>query len=274
MNRPESVEGIVRFKFMRSLTVRRFTSLLPIIALATSSATHAETGTTVAAASVAAAAPIPTAAAMMSLAPDANPLVLNMAAEAVTCAEREGEPKASRIAVIDFTRPSTQPRLWVFDLDSGDLLFEEYVAHGQGTGSNMAEHFSNLAESHQSSLGLFRTGGTYEGRNGYSLRLDGLEPGVNDNAMSRAIVVHGADYVSKDFIKTQGRLGRSYGCPAVRRAVAKPLIDAIKDNQYLFAYYPDSSWLKHSKFMGCQNVHATSQMAQRDTGDTGHGASD
>lgn len=93
---------------------------------------------------------------------------------------------------------------------------------------------------------------TYYGRNGYSLRLEGLEPGINDLAYQRAIVIHGADYVSESFIERTGRLGRSFGCPAVRPEVSHQLIDSIKDDQYLFAYYPDRKWLEHSAFLSCQ----------------------
>lgn len=171
--------------------------------------------------------------------------------EAVDCAVRAGEPAARRLAVIDYRLPSTRPRLWVLDLETGEVLFEEWVAHGRGSGEVRAVRFSNVENSHHSSLGLYRTLESYEGDNGYSLRLDGLEPGINDRAWSRAIVMHGADYVSRSFIRSAGRLGRSHGCPAVRREVAVPLIDAIKDGQYLFVYYPDAAWLAGSAYLGC-----------------------
>jgi hypothetical protein len=105
--------------------------------------------------------------------------------------------------------------------------------------------------SRQTSLGLFRTSETYQGSNGYSLRLDGLEPGFNDLARERAIVLHGAGYVSEDLVRRQGRLGRSWGCPAVRSGVAQPLIDDLKDGQYVFAYYPDAEWLRRSRLLAC-----------------------
>ncbi|WP_106477604.1 murein L,D-transpeptidase catalytic domain family protein [Phytohalomonas tamaricis] len=199
--------------------------------------------------------------ALITLAPTANPQVLKLAADAMSCAEQRGQPLAERLAVIDYSRPSSQPRLWVFDLAKQRLLFKELVAHGRGTGGEQARYFSNVTNSHKSSLGLFRTLAPYQGKNGYSLRLEGLEPGVNDHAFSRAIVIHGADYVSKKFINSAGRLGRSLGCPAVRRQVAKPLIDSIKHDQYLFAYYPDPTWLKRSAYLGCtpslQNTFAS-----------------
>lgn len=181
------------------------------------------------------------------LAPDANPRVLRLAAKALDCVT----DRAHRLAVIDYSLPSNQPRLWVFDLLRGRLLFEERVAHGRGSGDAQPHAFSNVPESHQSSLGLFRTLDSYRGRNGYSLRLEGLEPGVNDRAFDRAIVVHGADYASPAFVARTGRLGRSHGCPVVRPEVTRPLIDSIKGGQYLFAYYPDPHWLQTSSFLGC-----------------------
>jgi hypothetical protein len=182
------------------------------------------------------------------LAPGADPEVLRLAAAALGCAQ----PDAERLAVIDYSLPSTEPRLWVFDLTEQELLFEELVSHGQGSGDAKATAFSNILGSHQSSLGLFRTLNSYYGRNGYSLRLEGLETGINDLAYRRAIVIHGADYVSEAFIERTGRLGRSQGCPAVRREVTYPLIDSLKEDHYLFAYYPDAEWLESSAFLSCQ----------------------
>ncbi|GAA0566858.1 murein L,D-transpeptidase catalytic domain family protein [Halomonas salifodinae] len=181
------------------------------------------------------------------LAPGADARVLERAAQAWNCAR----PDAERLAVIDFARSANEPRLWVFDLAEERLLFEELVSHGRGTGDEQARWFSNTPESHQSSLGLFRTLNSYDGSNGYSLRLEGLEPGVNDLAYERAIVIHGADYVSEEFIAANGRLGRSFGCPAVRQEVAYPLIDSIKEGQYLFAHYPDDDWVDGSDFLAC-----------------------
>lgn len=181
------------------------------------------------------------------LAPLANPRVMHLAARAISCAA----PDAERLAVIDFSLPSSKPRLWVFDLENEELLFKELVSHGQGSGNATANAFSNVPDSHQSSIGLFRTLNSYYGRNGYSLRLEGMESGVNDLAYQRAIVIHGADYVSESFIEKTGRLGRSHGCPAVRQEIAGALIDSLKENQYLFTYYPDSEWLANSEFLRC-----------------------
>lgn len=192
------------------------------------------------------------------LAPAANPKVLELAVSAMQCAQASGVgADARRLAVIDYSRPSLKPRLWVFDLAAGRLLYEEVVAHGQGSGENMATRFSNLDGSHQSSLGLFVTADTYTGKNGYSLRMRGLEPGVNDAAMARAIVMHGAPYVDPTQGQRMGRLGRSWGCPAVRSAVAKPMIDLLKDGQFVFSYYPDQAWLTRSALLKCPAARKT-----------------
>lgn len=186
------------------------------------------------------------------LAPDADPEVVRLAVEARQCAASRGDTAdARRLAVIDYSRPSTEPRLWVFDITREALLYSEVVAHGRNTGGNHATRFSNGDGSYQSSLGLFRTAETYVGGNGYSLRMDGLEPGINDRARDRAIVMHGAWYVDPVAAVRQGRLGRSLGCPALRPQIARGLIDSIKDGQLLFAYYPDQAWLKQSRYFGC-----------------------
>jgi hypothetical protein len=182
---------------------------------------------------------------------DINREVFQMALSAAQCALRSGDVKdLQTLTVIDYSRPSTQKRLWVFDLRERALLYEELVAHGSGSGMNMATSFSNMPETHQSSLGLFRTDNTYTGRNGYSLRLHGLDAGFNDKAYERAIVMHGAPYVSEDAIKLQGRLGRSWGCPALRAGIAREVIDTVKGTGLVFAYYPDPKWLESSKYLG------------------------
>ena len=190
---------------------------------------------------------------LVALAPDVSVEALQRALEARDCAVASGAALGSaRLAVIDYSRPSTERRLWVFDLAAKpQLLFSEHVAHGRGSGENHARAFSNVEGSHQTSLGLFRTAETYQGGNGYSLRLDGLEPGTNDRARERAIVMHGAPYVEPALAQRQGRLGRSYGCPAVRREVAHSMIDTLRGGQLLFAYYPDTQWLARSPFLSC-----------------------
>ena len=190
-------------------------------------------------------------ATLRALAPAIDPGVLALALEARSCALSSGAGAGSRLAVIDYSIPSTQKRMWVFDIEQPGLLYAEHVAHGQGSGENMANRFSNVDGSHQTSLGLFRTAETYVGGNGYSLRMDGLEPGVNDNARDRLIVIHGAPYVNPEQAQTQGRLGRSYGCPALRPQVARQVIDTIKGDQMVFAFYPDDQWLTGSRYFGC-----------------------
>lgn len=177
--------------------------------------------------------------------------VLDLAFSAASCAVRAGSVQSpATLTVIDYSKPSTEKRLWVFDMRTRAVLYEELVAHGMGTGDNLATAFSNEPDSHKTSLGLFVTEGTYVGKNGYSLRLNGLDQGFNDRARERAIVMHGAPYVSEAFAQAQGRLGRSWGCPALREAVAREVIDRVKGGNLVFAYYPDTQWLKTSQYLG------------------------
>ena len=185
-------------------------------------------------------------------APAANPKVLALATRAADCARRQGLLDGFRhLAVIDYSLPSTQPRLWIFDVARGQLLYQELVAHGRNTGERLAERFSNVEGSKMSSLGLFQATETYVGSNGYSLRLRGLDAGFNDNALARAIVMHGAPYVSEAIAERLGRIGRSWGCPAVRPEVARTVIDTLKGGALLFAYYPDRKWLAESPMLRC-----------------------
>ena len=180
-----------------------------------------------------------------------NPQVFELALRAVSCAARSGTVENfSTLTIIDYSRPSTEKRLWVFDLQTRALRYEELVAHGSGSGENLPTSFSNEPETHQSSLGLFRTEAAYFGKNGYSLRLHGLDEGFNDRAYERAIVMHGAPYVSDDVVRAQGRLGRSWGCPALRLGIVRELIDTVKGSGLIFAYYPDQRWLQSSKYLG------------------------
>ncbi|MEO7324933.1 MAG: murein L,D-transpeptidase catalytic domain family protein [Dokdonella sp.] len=182
-------------------------------------------------------------------APAADRKVIELAMHALSCVRPADGLGERTLSVIDYSRPSTEPRLWVFDLAAKTLLFEERVAHGRNTGGNRAEHFSNAPGSLMSSIGAFETAGTYTGHNGYSLRLRGLEPGFNDHAYERAIVIHGAPYVSDGLVQSMGRLGRSFGCPAVRPSIAHQLIDAIRSESFVFAYYPDREWLANSRYL-------------------------
>lgn len=199
---------------------------------------------------------------LRALAPDADPGVLALALEARSCAVRNGNADAdARLAVIDYSRPSSEQRMWVFDMIRDRLLYREYVAHGSGSGGNIAQHFSNIEGSFQTSLGLYRTAETYIGGNGYSLRMDGLDPGFNDNARQRAIVMHGAWYANPDLIRSQGRLGRSQGCPALRQQVAKVIIDDLKQRNLVFAYADDAAWLQRGRSFACDGRSAAQILA-------------
>lgn len=187
--------------------------------------------------------------------------VLARALSAMDCAvASRTTPAPARLAVIDYALPSTQVRMWVFDLQRARLLAAEHVAHGRGSGGNVATAFSNEEGSHQSSLGLFRMAETYVGGNGYSLRMDGLERGINDRARERLVVMHGADYVDPVQALRQGRLGRSFGCPALRPAVARQVIDQLKDGQLLFAHADDPAWRRASPWRGCTTGTVTAAL--------------
>lgn len=188
---------------------------------------------------------------LSAAAPALAPNVLKLALSAMQCATASGVQPSRRLAVIDYSLSSNVPRLWVFDLERRTVLHEELVAHGRNSGDEVATRFSNRLGSNQTSLGLFRTAETYDGRNGYSLRMEGLEPGINDKAYERAIVIHGAPYVDPAFIAENGRLGRSQGCPAVADGVARQVIDHLKEGQFVFSYYPDRAWLASSRYLRC-----------------------
>jgi hypothetical protein len=176
--------------------------------------------------------------------------VLQLALNAAECASRQGlVTRRDILSVIDYSLPSTEPRLFVFDLKARKLLFRELVAHGKNSGDANTTRFSNEPGSLATSLGLFVTTETYTGSNGYSLRLEGLEPGVNDRAAERLIVMHGAYYVSEESIRVLGRLGRSSGCPAVRAEIASEIIDVVRGGTAIFAYYPERAWLSRSAFV-------------------------
>jgi len=155
----------------------------------------------------------------------------------------------SPLSIIDFSLPSSKERLWIIDLEEGKLLYHSLVSHGRNSGDLMAKKFSNVNSSFMSSLGFYVTGETYQGKHGYSLRLDGVEKGFNDLARERAIVIHGADYANKDFVKSTGRLGRSLGCPALPMGLHKEIINTIKDGSCLFIYGKDANYLDKSRLI-------------------------
>ncbi|WP_372876060.1 murein L,D-transpeptidase catalytic domain family protein [Pseudomonas sp.] len=206
----------------------------------------------------AASAPPPLFDSLTRVAPGLDRQVLEHALAAMQCALKHGAEPAQRLAVIDYAQPSTARRLWIFDLQHQRLLLNDLVAHGRMSGENLATRFSNTQDSHQSSLGLFRAAESYSGKHGYSLRMDGLEPGVNDRARERAIVIHAASYVDPRLAKTQGRIGRSLGCPAVRPQVARMVVDQLKGGQFIFAWYPDQDWLQGSAYLNCKSAQLAS----------------
>ena len=192
--------------------------------------------------------------AILELTNNLRPEVLELALEAYEQAEAGGHVRRPVLTIIDYELPSYQQRLWVIDMKVPRVLYQEWVAHGmgspRGSGGTMEEalSFSNEKGTLKSSLGLFITAETYYGRHGYSLKLDGLEEGVNDNARERLIVLHGAQYVSEN--RADGRLvGRSWGCPAVRPGISNILIDAIKGGSVLWIYFPHEEWLGESEFL-------------------------
>ena len=179
---------------------------------------------------------------LLELAPRVDPSALKAALAAATRARESGAASRSDVlALIDYSRPSTEPRLWVFDLERNRLMFEELVAHGKNSGEKYASRFSNKLGSRMSSLGTFVTVGTYNGQHGYTLLLRGLDPGVNDKSLARRIVLHSAAYVSGAFIQRRGYLGRSWGCPAVRPQISRELIDTLRGGAVLYAYYPEKT---------------------------------
>jgi len=173
----------------------------------------------------------------------------NLALKGWNRLKAKGEVTKNIIAICDFTQSSTKKRLYVIDLGSGTLLFNTLVAHGKNTGEEYARSFSNKPSSYQSSLGFYATKGTYSGQHGLSLKLEGEEPGFNDKAEDRAIVLHGADYVCDNFINQYGRLGRSFGCPSVPYESHEQIINAIKDGSCLFVYFPEKNYLSSSRLL-------------------------
>lgn len=156
---------------------------------------------------------------------------------------------ADVITIVDYSKPSSEKRLFVLDVIEGKILFQTLVAHGRNSGYVYAKDFSNTAASLKSSLGFYITADTYTGTNGYSLKLKGCEKGINDKALERAIVMHGADYATDDFLQHNGYLGRSHGCPAVPEKISKEIIDVIKDGSCMFLYYPAKKYTHISKIL-------------------------
>jgi len=176
--------------------------------------------------------------------------VAELALIAYKNAQEEGLARRPVLTIIDYSKPSTERRLWVIDLRKQKVTHEELVAHGKNSGGNYANAFSDQNGSLESSIGVYVTDKhAYNGKHGYSLRLEGLDKGYNDKAASRAIVVHGAYYVNDYLAIHAGRLGRSWGCPALDLKIVHPVIDEIKGGSVLFAYYPDKKWLADSTYL-------------------------
>ena len=164
------------------------------------------------------------------------------------------------LTVIDYSLPANEKRLWVFDLTKKELLFHTYVSHGIKSGALLSNYFSNKYDSKTSSIGVYTTDKSYYGREGLSLKLNGLEQGFNDHAYNRSLVMHGGWYLDEEFIKKYGRSGRSWGCPAVPEELAVPIINTIKDNTLFVVYYPNEQWLSTSKFLQCDKPTQTTQV--------------
>lgn len=160
-----------------------------------------------------------------------------------------GDTQKTVFTIIDYSMESNKKRLWIIDMATGEVLFQHYVAHGANSGLKKVERMSNVKESKTSNLGLLRTAETYYGKHGYSLKLDGLEAGFNDNARSRHIVIHAASYVTESFVQQYGRAGRSHGCPALDPEITRAIIDRIKGGSLVFGYYPDHAWLRDSHYL-------------------------
>lgn len=169
--------------------------------------------------------------------------------EGYTQLKENGLIEKEYLTIVDFGLSSKEERLWVVDMENRKVILQSLVAHGKNSGEEYASKFSNKAESFQSSLGFYLTGEVYQGKHGLSLRLDGLEHGINDNARDRAVVIHGADYVSNAFAKSNGRLGRSLGCPAVPYEIHEEFINIVKEKSCLFIYHPSRVYILKSKLV-------------------------
>ena len=174
--------------------------------------------------------------------------------QAVAGYNKIADRKREVLTLIDFSKPSTEKRLFVFDMKEHKLLYSSLVSHGRNSGSNWATSFSNENGSYKSSLGFYLTESTYQGKNGYSLILEGLEKGINDHARQRAIVVHGAAYANPSVIRGGGRLGRSLGCPALPQELARPIIDAIKGGSVMYIYAEKDDYLAKSSILEASEV--------------------
>lgn len=185
--------------------------------------------------------------------------VIEKALMTLRCIKERNVDYNNILTIIDYSLPSSEKRLWVFDLDKKKLLFHTYVSHGIKSGTLLTKFFSNKFNSKASSIGIYTTEAPYYGRDGLSLRLDGLDAGFNDNASNRSVVMHGGWYVEENFIKKYGRPGRSWGCPALPIVHTAEIINTIKNKSLLVSYYPNDHWFVKSKFLNCQNTNIARQ---------------
>ncbi len=160
--------------------------------------------------------------------------------------------KKNLLTIIDYSLSSTIDRMWIIDLNKMQVIYHSLVAHGRNSGEEYASHFSNTPSSHQSSLGFYITGGTYIGKHGISLILDGVEPGINDKARERAIVMHGADYVSRNFISNYGRLGRSFGCPSIPLEDHEKIITMLSGSSCIYVHFPDRDYQNKTRMLAAE----------------------
>lgn len=186
-----------------------------------------------------------------------NSDVINSVLAILDCTQSAHIEYKPTLTIIDYALPANQKRLWVFDLNEKKLLFHTYVSHGIKSGARLSHYFSNQYDSKTSSIGVYKTEQSYYGREGLSLKLNGLEKGFNDHAYNRSLVMHGGWYLDEAFIQKYGRSGRSWGCPAVPEALAEPIINRIKDNTLLIVYYPDEHWLATSNYLQCKQTAST-----------------
>ena len=189
-------------------------------------------------------------------APTLNERVINKVLTTLKCASQYNVDRNDILTIIDYSLPSNEKRLWVLNLKEKKLLFYTYVSHGIKSGTLETSYFSNKFNSKASSIGVYKTEQAYYGREGLSLRLDGLDRSFNDNASNRSVVMHGGWYMDEHFIQRYGRPGRSWGCPALPLSQYQPIINTIKDNSLLVAYYPSDTWFVKSKFLNCDKTQA------------------
>ncbi len=203
---------------------------------------------------------------------DFNPLVLQSIESILNYANSKQIEHNQILTLIDYSLPANQKRLWVLDLNNHSILFHTYVSHGLKSGELDSSFFSNHFDSKASSIGVYRTNKTYYGRHGLSLKLDGLDPGFNDNADSRSIVMHGGWYVEEAFIQKYGRAGRSWGCPAIPDQLTSAIINTIKDKSLFVIYYPSPKWLEKSRFLNAKPKDAFTNLPENPQNKAGFAA--